>query len=61
MCIADEVDGIQGVRPDELSAVPSTVARAATSHSRGVLSSRGRAVGVLDDERLFQSIQRSLA
>ena len=61
VCLADEVDGIHRLRPDELKAVPSTVARAAASHSRGVLSSRGRAVGVLDDQRLFHAIQQGLA
>lgn len=59
-CIADEVDGIHRVSPNAIRVVPSTVARSA-SHSRGVMSSGGRSVGVLDDQRLFQAIQGSLA
>jgi chemotaxis-related protein WspD len=59
--VADEVDGIHRVLPEDVKPVPATVARASTPHSRGVVSVQGRGVGVLDDRRLFQDIQRGLA
>ena len=61
VCPADEVYGIHHVDARELEAVPATVARAATTYSKAVVSWRGHSVGVLDDQRLFQTLQRSLA
>jgi chemotaxis-related protein WspD len=61
VCPADEVHGIHRLSPGELQAVPVTLARAAGRHARGVLPWRGRSVGVLDDQLLFYTLQRSLA
>ena len=59
--IADEVDGIHRVLPDDVKPAPATVARAASPHARGVLNVHGRGVGFLDDRQLFENIQRGLA
>ncbi len=59
--VADEVDGIHRVLPEEIRPAPATVARAAAPHARGLLTLQGRAIGVLDDRQLFQDIQRGLA
>jgi chemotaxis-related protein WspD len=61
VCPADEVHGIYRVRAGELQNVPVTVAKAAGRHARAVLSWRGHSVGVLDDQLLFYTLQRSLA
>ena len=61
VCPADEVHGVHRFHPRELSDLPATVSRAAAPHSKAVLSWQQRAVGVLDDQLLFQALQRSLA
>jgi chemotaxis-related protein WspD len=61
LCPADEVDGIHDTDPTERQDVPQTVAKAAGRVSRAVIAWRGRSVGLLDDDLLFQSVQRSLA
>ncbi|ELW9447323.1 hypothetical protein SIO83_002451 [Burkholderia cenocepacia] len=40
--------------------VPATVGRASAGLSRGVLSWRGKSVGLLDDDRLFDAVTRSM-
>lgn len=59
--VADEVDGIHRVRPEDVKPAPATVARSASPHTRGVMSLNGQAVGLLDDRLLFQGIQGGLA
>jgi chemotaxis-related protein WspD len=44
----------------ELKPAPSTVARATASYSRAVLPWDGHAVGLLDEELLFHSLNRNL-
>lgn len=61
VCPADEVHGIHRVHPPELQAVPTTVAKATPRHSKAVVSWRGHSVGLLDDQPLFHTLQRSLA
>ena len=61
VCPADEVHGIHRLRAGELQEVPVTLAKAAGRHARAVLPWRGHSVGVLDDQLLFYSLQRSLA
>jgi chemotaxis-related protein WspD len=56
----DEVHGTQRYNQDELKPAPSTVARATASYSRAVLPWEGHAVGLLDDELLFHSLNRNL-
>ncbi|HXT71158.1 MAG TPA: chemotaxis protein CheW [Vicinamibacterales bacterium] len=60
-CVVDEVDGIYRCGPSEVATLPPTVARASSSHSRGIASIHGRPIGVLDDNRVFATIQRGLA
>ena len=57
---ADEVSGIQRFHPRELKEVPTTVSKAATAHSRAVLSWSGHVVGLLDDHLLFRTLHRSV-
>jgi chemotaxis-related protein WspD len=56
----DEVHGTQRFDETELQPAPSTVARATASYSRAVLPWQGRAVGLLDEELLFHSLNRNL-
>ena len=58
---ADEVGGVQRFHPRELKEVPTTVSKAATAHSRAVLSWSGHVVGLLDDHLLFRTLHRSVA
>ncbi len=58
---ADEVHGIQHFPAHELQAVPATVARAAASYTRAILRWREQAVGCLDDQLLFSTLNRKLA
>jgi chemotaxis-related protein WspD len=57
---ADEVSGIQRFHAKELKDVPTTVSKAATAHSRAVLSWSGHVVGLLDEQLLFRTLQRSV-
>jgi chemotaxis-related protein WspD len=56
----DEVHGIVRYRASDLRAVPSNLAQSATRHTQGVLETDTSLIGVLDTERLSQSIARSL-
>jgi chemotaxis-related protein WspD len=53
----DEVDGVQRVPAAEVAAVPPTLARASTRFARGVIRHGGRAVGCLDEGRLFEALR----
>jgi len=57
---ADEVSGVQRFHARELKDVPTTVSKAATAHSRAVLSWSGHVVGLLDDHLLFRTLHRSV-
>ena len=61
MLPADEVSSIQRFSARELRDVPTTVSKAATAHSRAVISWRDKVVGLLDDQQLFRTLQRSVA
>jgi chemotaxis-related protein WspD len=56
----DEVDQVHRYAPADLARVPATVGRALARLTRGVLRHGERAVGVIDDERLFQSLRAKL-
>ena len=56
----DEVHGTQRFDDAELKPAPSTVARATARYSRAVLPWDGHAVGLLDEELLFHSLNRNL-
>ena len=57
---ADDVSGVQRFHSRELKEVPTTVSKAATAHSRAVLSWSGHVVGLLDDHLLFCTLHRSV-
>jgi chemotaxis-related protein WspD len=57
---ADEVSGVQRFHSSELKDVPTTVGKAASAHSRAVLSWSGHVVGLLDDHLLFRTLHRSV-
>jgi chemotaxis-related protein WspD len=61
VCPVDEVHGIQRFSPGELAPVPATVANATATYTQAVLTWRKNSVGLLDDELLFHTINRSLA
>jgi chemotaxis-related protein WspD len=57
---ADEVHAIHRFDPNELKGVPSTVARAQTTYLRGILLWENKSVGYLDDQLLFDMLERRL-
>lgn len=61
VCPADEVFGIQRFHPRDLMPVPASVAKATATYSRGVLSWRQKTLGLLDEQLLFHTLNRSLA
>ncbi|EAY71615.1 Chemotaxis signal transduction protein [Burkholderia dolosa AU0158] len=56
----DEVEGVLRFGASDWVPVPATVGRASAALSRGVLAWRGRSVGLLDDDRLFDAVARSM-
>ncbi|PFH19964.1 MULTISPECIES: chemotaxis protein CheW [Burkholderia] len=56
----DEVEGVLHFGASDWVPVPATVGRASAGLSRGVLSWRGKSVGLLDDDRLFDAVTRSM-
>lgn len=58
---ADEVHGVERCDVDTLQKVPATVARATATYSTAILPWRGHAVGCLDDQLVFHTLNRSLA
>jgi len=58
---ADEIAGLHRFDDADLSPVPATLAHAQAAYTRGILTWQGRPVGVLDDELLCYTLNRSLA
>jgi len=56
----DEVEGVLRFPASALLPVPSTLTYASTAHARGVLPWRDTTIGLLDADRVFDSIARSL-
>ncbi len=56
----DEVDRVFRLTPNELKPVPPTLGRALARMTRGVFRSQNRAVGLLDEARLFDVIRAGL-
>ncbi len=56
----EEVLGVQRVPLSELGPVPSTVARRPAHYTRGVFTREGKNVGLLDEDRLFESLKRRI-
>jgi chemotaxis-related protein WspD len=57
----DEVHGTHRFNRGDLKPVPTTVAKAGASYSQAMLPWREQAVGLLDAQLLFHSLNRSLA
>jgi chemotaxis-related protein WspD len=57
----DEVQGVHRFDPMRLGEAPATVARASSSYTRAMLPWREKSVGVLDEERLFETLRRTLS
>jgi len=56
----DEVEGVVRFAADARMPAPATLAQAAAAHARGVLRWRDTTAGLLDPDRLFDSLARSL-
>jgi chemotaxis-related protein WspD len=56
----DEVQGIHRFSPKELKEVPATLARARATFTRGILHWQSKTVGCLDEQLLFDALDRSL-
>lgn len=59
-CPVDEVHGHERFPDAAHRPVPSTVARSSASYSRAMLQFGGQPVGLLDEELLFNALNRSL-
>lgn len=56
----DEMHGIHRFSPRELQDVPATAARATVTYTKAMLPWNDKAVGCLDEQLLFYSLNRSL-
>jgi chemotaxis-related protein WspD len=56
----DEVEGVLRFAASARMPVPATLAQASDSHSRGVFAWRDTTIGLLDADRVFDSLPRSL-
>ena len=56
----DEVQGIHRFSSKELREVPSTLAKARATFTRGILDWQSKTVGLLDEQLLFDALDRSL-
>jgi len=61
VCPVDEVHGIERVFENALGPVPATVRGAAAAYTRALLTWREHTVGLLDEQVLFQGVDRSVA
>jgi chemotaxis-related protein WspD len=61
VCPVDEVHGTHRFQSRELQEVPSTIVKAAASYSKAILSWDKHSVGLLDEDRLFSMLKRSIA
>jgi chemotaxis-related protein WspD len=57
----DEIHGVHRYHPDELKDIPATLGKSASAFTHGILPWQSRMVGCLDEERLFTTLNRSLA
>lgn len=56
----EQIRGVHRIVPEDLGDVPATVSRSARSLTRGIFLQDGCPVGLLDEERLFLAMARSL-
>jgi chemotaxis-related protein WspD len=61
VCRVDQIHGIERHGLHELQAPPATLGKSAACFTRAVLTWDGRTVGLIDEERLFDHINRNLA
>jgi chemotaxis-related protein WspD len=54
---ADEVDQVRRVPAADLTPTPPTLSRSSSRLTRGVFNSNGRAIGLLDEDRLFTIVR----
>ncbi len=57
----DEVQGMERFLTRELKDVPATVAHARASYTRALVPLGDRSAGLLDEQRLFNTVERALA
>ncbi len=57
----DEVDGVERFRARDLKEVPATIAHARASHTEALMPLTERSVGLLDEQRLLETVARTLA
>jgi len=57
---ADEVRGIHRFQNQELTQPPAPLAKSELTYIRSILRWQGRSVGLLDADRVFSSLNRSL-
>jgi len=55
-----QILGVHRIAPEDLDEVPATLSRSARSLTKGIFLLNGRHVGLLDEERLFPAMTRSL-
>ena len=58
--VVDEIDGIYGLDPAQLTAVPSTLAHAAVKHTSGWGTCGKHKVGLLDIDAIRSAMQRGM-
>jgi chemotaxis-related protein WspD len=57
---ADEVDGLRRYAPEMIETLPATNAHALGRYTRGILTLEERKIGLLDDRRLFDALEKVL-
>lgn len=57
----DEIYGVERFRSRDRKDIPATVAQAQATYTQALLSLGERTVGLLDERRLFDTVERSLA
>ena len=57
----DEVQGVERFHARDFTAVPATLAHAQVTYTKALLSLGERSIGVLDEQLLFYTVERSFA
>ncbi len=60
VCPVDEVYGIHRHHPRDLAPAPATLGKASATYTQAVLTWQDKPVGLLDDQLLFHTVNRSL-
>jgi chemotaxis-related protein WspD len=61
VCPVDQVHGIERILERDLGPVPATVKGADATYTRALVTWRTQSVGLLDEQALFQGVNRSVA